>query len=90
MSNSRTFLSEYQPHASVVIAATAPPGVERISVCLELESKSSDQREEKRDGYKRITKALDNNIAVWEAPLFEPCPEFDALTVAQRAIWDAR
>ena len=31
-----TFLSEYHPHNRVVIEATAPPGVERMSVCLVL------------------------------------------------------
>lgn len=31
-----TFLSEYHPQARVVKAATSPPGVARISVCLEV------------------------------------------------------
>jgi hypothetical protein len=31
-----TFLPEYQPHTRTVIAATAPPGVERIKVCRDL------------------------------------------------------
>lgn len=33
---SHTFLSEYHPQASVVNDATAPPGVDRIRVCLDL------------------------------------------------------
>ena len=31
-----TFLSEYHPHNSVVRDAIAPPGVDRIRVCLDL------------------------------------------------------
>lgn len=58
-----TFLSEYQPHASVVKAATIPPGVERINVCLELERQS--QYIFGTEDYKiiRVSKTFDDYVA---------------------------
>lgn len=44
MSGFHTFLSEYHPQSSVVMEAIAPPGVDKIKVCLDLTNDHSVSR----------------------------------------------
>ena len=58
---SPTFLSEYQPHNSADNAAIAPPGVDRMRVCLDL-PKGEQSLAMIMSVALRVSKILDDNI----------------------------
>jgi hypothetical protein len=59
------FLSEYQPQTRTVPVATAPPGVDKIKVCLELPAKTVWVALQLGVAHihLRVSKAFDNDIA---------------------------
>ena len=61
------FLSEYQPHSSVVMLATTPPGVDKINVCFDLVVARIEQQELECNAvevaHSRVTEALDDEVA---------------------------
>jgi hypothetical protein len=60
----QTFFPEYQPQRRTVIAETAPEGVDKISVCLELITGACQNTEENRKPHdERVTKIFDDEIA---------------------------
>lgn len=73
-----TFLSEYHPQKSVISAATAPPGVERIRVCLDLIKKryGVDESRYLRE-HIRISKIPNNQITDWNKTSFRICGRID-------------
>ena len=58
---SPTFLSEYQPHNSADNAAIAPPGVDRMRVCLDL-PKGKQSLTMIMSVALRVSKILDDNV----------------------------
>lgn len=59
-----TFFPEYQPQRRTVAAATAPVGVDKISVCLELFTKARQNPGENGKGHNvRVTEVFNDDIA---------------------------
>ena len=59
---SPTFLSEYQPHKSADNAAIAPPGVDRMRVCLDLPKGEQSLAMMIMSVALRVSEILDDNV----------------------------